>query len=219
MPRPRTVSDEAILACAARVVGEVGPARLTLALVARAAGLAPPSLVQRFGSKRQLLLALARTAGDDAERALARARAGQRAESPLAVLRRYLLGFAQLARTPDELANHLAFLQMDLTDPEFRGVTATQMRRQDEVVEELLREAIAAGEIAGEIAATDAPALARALVTAVNGSLLRWAIFRKGDVRRWLRRDLDYLLTDTRLTAARRSSASRRRAPAAAPRG
>ena len=215
MPRPRTVSDEAILACAARVVGEVGPARLTLALVARAAGLAPPSLVQRFGSKRQLLLALARTAGDDAERALARARAGQRAESPLAVLRRYLLGFAQLARTPDELANHLAFLQMDLTDPEFRGVTATQMRRQDEVVEELLREAIAAGEIA----ATDAPALARALVTAVNGSLLRWAIFRKGDVRRWLRRDLDYLLTDTRLTAARRSSASRRRAPAAAPRG
>ena len=215
MPRPRTVSDEAILACAARVVGEVGPARLTLALVARAAGLAPPSLVQRFGSKRQLLLALARTAGDDAERALARARAGQRAESPLAVLRRYLLGFAQLARTPDELANHLAFLQMDLTDPEFRGVTATQMRRQDEVVEELLREAIAAGEIA----ATDAPALARALVTAVNGSLLRWAIFRKGDVRRWLRRDVDYLLTDPRLTASPRSSDSRRPGRAAAPQG
>ena len=190
MPRPRTVSDDTILACAARVVGEVGPARLTLALVASAAGLAPPTLVQRFGSKRGLLLALARTAGDDAERTLARARPRSNGDSPLALLRRYLLGFARLARTPDELANHLAFLQMDLTDPEFRDVTRSQMRRQEEVVVGLLSAAIAQGELAD----ADAPALARALMTAVNGSLLRWAIYREGSVRRWLQRDLDYLL-------------------------
>lgn len=188
MPRPRTVSDATILASAARVVGEVGPARLTLALVARAAGLAPPTLVQRFGSKRQLLLALARTAGDDAERTLVRAR--QAEASPLALLRRYLLGFARLARTPDELANHLAFLQMDLTDPEFRDVTRSQMRRQEEVVVGLLRAATARGELAD----MDVPSLARALMTAVNGSLLRWAIYRQGSVRRWLQRDLDFLL-------------------------
>ena len=110
--------------------------------------------------------------------------------SRFALLRRYLLGFARLARTPDELANHLAFLQMDLTDPEFRDVTRSQMRRQEEVVVGLLRAATARGELAD----VDVSSLARALMTAVNGSLLRWAIYREGSVRRWLQRDLDFLL-------------------------
>ena len=58
-PRPRTVSDQAILAATARVIGDLGPAKLTLARVASEVGLAPATLVQRFGSKRGLLLALA----------------------------------------------------------------------------------------------------------------------------------------------------------------
>jgi len=42
-------------------MGELGPAKLTLARVAKAAGLSPATLVQRFGSKRALLLALAKS--------------------------------------------------------------------------------------------------------------------------------------------------------------
>lgn len=58
--RPRTVSEADILVGAARAMIQHGPARLTLAIVANAVGLAPATLVQRFGSKRGLLLALAR---------------------------------------------------------------------------------------------------------------------------------------------------------------
>ena len=50
--RPRTHSDDALLDATFRAVGAVGPARLTLADVAREAGVAPATLVQRFGSKR-----------------------------------------------------------------------------------------------------------------------------------------------------------------------
>ena len=53
--RPRTHSDDALLDATFRAVGAVGPARLTLADVAREAGVAPATLVQRFGSKRALL--------------------------------------------------------------------------------------------------------------------------------------------------------------------
>ena len=57
-PRPRTVPDEHILGAAQRTMSRLGPARWTLAEVAKDAGLSPATLVQRFGSKRGLMLAL-----------------------------------------------------------------------------------------------------------------------------------------------------------------
>ena len=57
-PRPRTVPDEQILGAAHRAMSRLGPARWTLAEVAKEAGLSPATLVQRFGSKRGLMLAL-----------------------------------------------------------------------------------------------------------------------------------------------------------------
>ena len=66
-PRPRTTTDAAILIATHRAVTRVGPMRLTLADVAREAGFSPATLVQRFGSKRQLLLALVATASGDAD--------------------------------------------------------------------------------------------------------------------------------------------------------
>src|SRR6266705_415794 len=54
-PRPRETSDEEILAAAARVMQRRSPAELTLADVAREAGVVPATLIQRFGTKRGLL--------------------------------------------------------------------------------------------------------------------------------------------------------------------
>lgn len=188
MPRPRTISDADILAAAARVIGEVGPSRLTLALVAQAAGLSAATLVQRFGSRRSLLLHLAESAAGETRTAVARARAA--ASSPLAAARHLLEAFAALATTPAEMANHLAFLQMDLTDPDFHRLTRRQAQEQERGLRTLLQEAMAAGELR----AGDAGTLARTLLTVTNGSLLRWAIMRKGSAAAWLRRDLDAVL-------------------------
>src|SRR4051794_26739652 len=65
--RPRGVENAAILRAAADVIGRVGPVGLTLAVVAREVGLVPGTLVQRFGSKRGLLLALAEQSAKDAD--------------------------------------------------------------------------------------------------------------------------------------------------------
>lgn len=203
MPRPRTIPDAAILAAAARVVGEVGPARLTLARVAQGAGLSAATLVQRFGSRRSLLLHLAESAAGDARVAVARARAST--PSPLAAARRVLEALAHLARSPAEMANHLAFLQMDLTDPDFHRLTQRQAREQERLLGELLDEAMRAGELRRG----NARALARTLLTVTNGSLLRWAIMRKGGAARWLRDDLDAVLLPWRTD--RETSATRRR--------
>lgn len=188
-PRPRTVTDQAIFEATARMMGELGPTQLTLARVAREAGLAPATLVQRFGSKRELFLALARSgvqtdAGDIAARLL------ERSTSPLAAVRAFLSGFAAMASTPREYANHLAFLQIDLTDPEFLRITQKVVAAHDRAAQRL----VAAAMKAGELAPADAKRVTHLLQSVVTGSLMRWAIFRRGSAKVWLARDLDTAL-------------------------
>ena len=188
-PRPRTVSDAEILAATGRVIGRVGPVKLTLAAIAREVGLSPATLVQRFGSKRGLLLALGKQGeGADEDVFLAGLRAKH--DSPLVVLREYLLCFAGMAKTPDELANHLAAFQMDIVDPELRSVTRAIGERHEASVRELLGEALEAGELRG----CEPRALAPVLLALVQGALLGWAVFRKGTARRWLAKHLATVL-------------------------
>lgn len=196
LSRPRTISDADILAAAARVIGEVGPSRLTLARVAAAAGVSPATLVQRFGSRRALMLHLAGSASAEAQHAVARARGAS--SSPLAAARRVLESLADLAARPAEMANHLAFLQVDLTDPEFHRLARRQSLEQERLLRALLEDAMAADELCPG----DAGRLARTLLTVTNGSLLRWAIVRKGSATRWLRYDLDAVLAPWIPTAA-----------------
>ncbi|MGH6955431.1 MAG: TetR family transcriptional regulator, partial [Caulobacteraceae bacterium] len=56
MARRKTISDEAVLETAARTMFAIGPS-FTLADVARATGIAPATLVQRFGDKHGLVVA------------------------------------------------------------------------------------------------------------------------------------------------------------------
>jgi len=62
--RPRKASDEEIFQAAFGVMQRRGPTEWTLADVASEVGLTAGALVQRFGSKRELLLALTRLYAD-----------------------------------------------------------------------------------------------------------------------------------------------------------
>lgn len=187
-PRPKTVEDDAILAAVSRVIGRVGPARLTLALVAAEAGLAPATLVQRFGSKRGLLLSLGRSAAPESRADVDELCA--KTGSPLAALRDFLLCFAAMANTPDELANHLAAFHLDLVDEELRELTARIARHNESTVSQLVQAALDAGELQG----CEAQRLAPVLVTVVQGSLLSWAVFRRGPAKRWAARHIEVVL-------------------------
>ena len=204
-PRPRTVDDAEILEACQRVMHRVGPAKFTLALVAAEAGLAPATLVQRFGSKRALIRALAGTVRGQGRGMAADLRA--RFPSPLRVAREFLLCWAQMASTPREMANHLAYLQMDLTDPVLHRHLVELSRENLEVLRELLDDAVKAGELVPH----DSAALSRALNAAVSGGLLAWATFREGTAREWLEADLDVLLAPYGHDRSSRSATTRGR--------
>jgi AcrR family transcriptional regulator len=169
-----------------------GPARLTLAHVASEVGVAPATLMQRFGSKRGLLLALAKQGTEATSQEYAAIRAAHR--SPLAALFAVADCMAAMAPTPETLANHLAYLHIDLTDPEFHELALKQARAARSEVEALLDAAVSAGELVP----TDTNRLARAVHVMLGGSLLTWAIHREGTAAEWLREDLKTLLAPYR---------------------
>jgi AcrR family transcriptional regulator len=192
MSRPRVTSDTEMLTATARAIGAHGPAKLTLAHVAAEAGVSPATLSQRFGSKRGLLLAFAAAAAADAAAPYQRARAAH--DSPLAALHAVADEFAGHMSTPEEMANHLSMLQLDLSDLEFRVHAAAHARAVDAALRELLTDAVAGGELPS---GTDVPRLARAVQITTYGSLLRWALTGDGDPTVLLHDDLDHLLRRT----------------------
>jgi AcrR family transcriptional regulator len=203
-PRPRETTDAAILEATARAMSRVGPARLTLAHVAKDLGIAPATLIQRFGSKRGLLLALSREVNASVGDQFAAIRAEH--PSPLAALYAVADCTARMATTPEELANNIAYLHIDLTDPEFHAVTLDQSRATHAEIRTLLEEAVAVGELAD----LDTDRLAKLIGSLMGGSLLSWAIFRDGTAAERLRSDLDTLLEPYRRPASTGSRSARK---------
>jgi AcrR family transcriptional regulator len=187
-PRPRETTDDEILAATGRVMQRLGPAQITLADVAKEAGVVPATLIQRFKTKRGLLLATCRAAPDMVPRQFAGARA--KYSSPLAALIEIYADCSGFSPTAEAVANGLAYLQVDLTDPEFHAITLAQFRTMREETRRLLDEAVAARELV----ACDTEELGRLLQQLNDGAMLGWAVFREGTLEHWVRREVEALL-------------------------
>ena len=197
-PRPRQASDDDIFQATFRAVARVGPVRLTLADVAGEAGVSAAALVQRFGSKRGLLLAAVASGSGSGEHLFAGLRARYR------TLFASLMGLADcmvlMGSTPEAIANTLAFLQIDLTDPEFHRHAVASSQETRDGIRALVKDAI----VVGELRCVDAGRFASAIQALLNGSLLNWAVHRQGSLVEWIRRDLKVLLDPYRVRAGRR---------------
>ena len=210
-PRPRTIADDKIIEAAAKVIGRVGPGNLTLADVGKEAGLSAATLVQRFGSKRGLLLAMATSAAESMDACFDMVRAAH--PSPLAALVAAATDITRYFDTPEEVANHLSFLQMDLSDPDFHRLMVISSKKALDGYRRLLREAVDAGELVE----CDTQRLARAISAICGGSLISWAVFRQGTAASWVRQDVDAVLGPYR-PRARRSARAATRSPRTQPR-
>ncbi|MBO3753156.1 TetR/AcrR family transcriptional regulator [Streptosporangiaceae bacterium NEAU-GS5] len=190
MARPRVVDDAVILRKTVEVIGRVGPAALTLAAVAEEAGVVPGTLMQRFGSKHGLLVALARKSAEEAGGAYGHLRDIHR--SPLEALRALAVRSMTPMTTPESFANHLAFLCLDLTDPELYRYALTIHNAQRGAIEELVAEAISIGELR---AGVDPAMLAGAIQAIIAGTGLTWALDRQGGLPERLAQALGVLLS------------------------
>lgn len=186
--RRKKVPDAAVFDALVRVMMRAGPDELTLAAVAAEAGLTAGALVQRFGSKRELMLAHARHAAATGDIGV---QPTHRATTALAAIRASVDPFAQLAVSPESALRNLAYLQRDLADPELHVHLLKMNRAARAHYRALVSDAVAAGELRAN---TDVAALARSIETILIGSFLTWCIHREGPAAKWIRRDLDAVL-------------------------
>jgi AcrR family transcriptional regulator len=188
VPRKKGISDADVLVAAGRVFGRVGPARFTLADVAAEAGISPATLVQRFGSKRALMLAFAEHAANHARQPFEQAKA--KLSEPLAALRAALVLASRATKDRQELAHSIAFLLEDLVDEDLRAHAARHARWTEDSIRGLLDNAVALGQLNAQ----DTGRLARALQAAWNGALIQWAIRGRGSLGAWISTVIDTLI-------------------------
>jgi hypothetical protein len=131
--------------------------------------------VQRFGSKRAMLLAHARYAAATGDSGLPVSET--RKSSPLETLRTAAAMYASLADSPRAAVRNLAYLLNDLSDPAPRRHLLRMSRTARVWYGQILTDAIAAGEVRH---ATDVRPLARLIEATLRGSFLGWALYRKG---------------------------------------
>jgi len=200
--RRQKVTDEDIFEAAQRVMSRRGPHELTLAEIAEEAGVTAGRLVQRFGSKRALLVLLSERFAGSAGPTFAGLRAAH--GTPLGTLRAYAACMADLAPTPEALLRNLAYLQNDLADDVLRGHLVRNAREARRHIETLIKAAIASGELRPDV---DARSLARTVECVISGSLMTWATYRDGKAVDWMGRDIEAALAPW-LARARRTSRS-----------
>ena len=202
MSRPRATSDTDLLMATHRVVTRLGP-NLTLADVAKEAGVSAATLVQRFGSKRGLLLAFASLAavGTDEEYAAIR----QRYPDPVDAIREVVRCFAQMATSPEAVSNALAFLQVDLSDPDFHKYAHAQAKATLIELQKILDD----GVKSGRVVKCDTTRLAFALNAIIGGAMVSWAIVRDGTAEKTMQQAVETLMAPYVRPKRRRTRAKR----------
>ena len=200
-PRPRATTDHQLLMAAHRAITRIGP-NLTLADVAAEAGVSPATLVQRFGSKRGLLLAFVSSASGATAAQFAQIREAH--PDPIAALREVVRCYARMAPTPEAVSNGLAFLQIDMIDPEFHRHAHQQA--SDTVRE--LRRLLDAAVADGRLEKCDTRRLARALHSVIGGSMVAWGVLREGSAEDWMLGDVETVLKPLLVPRRRQSARS-----------
>jgi AcrR family transcriptional regulator len=167
MARRKAITDETVLAAAARVMFAKGPADFTLADVAAEAGIAPATLVQRFGDKRGLVVAA--IAQDNA--VFARDMRGMPAARGVeAVIDVFQAMFPDIeAASAGGFADQLLWLRQDMRDPDLN-----RLARERFVV---LRAVVAGRMPRLRIPAAEA---ARLVEAQWQGALLQWGLEPQG---------------------------------------
>ncbi|MDQ7910980.1 TetR family transcriptional regulator [Phytohabitans sp. ZYX-F-186] len=176
----------------------IGPANVTFAAAAAEVGLSAATLVQRFGTKRELLLAADKRGIDLWIGALDRSTA----TSPLARIIEGLVLAVDPVATPEQLANSVAMLQLDLADPDFHAETLRGARTVRARIMRNLDAALAAGELR---TGTEIATLATLVETTYHGAMIGWAIHRESTLANWMRDQLDAVLAPHR-TANRKTA-------------
>ena len=169
MPRPKTQSDENVLEAAHKLIHERGPEALTFESLARACGLSPATLVQRFKSKAGLKQSALMYAWDRLDEKTA-SLAATVSKTPDGAVE-FLVGLSRNYGGIETYAEGLLVLREDLRDPALRARGAAWKAALSGALDDCFANISAAP-----------PGIGLLIASQWQGSLLWWSFDPQGDV-------------------------------------
>lgn len=194
MSRTRTISDEQVLNATITLVGQHGVAKLTFASLSAYTGLSGATLVQRFGTKRQLLTAVTKHCLQSMVPILTEAQTNY--PSPLQALYAAFETMASAVTSVGEFANGQIFFYLALTDPETNELLRQSMTESRVKIQQLLNDAVEAKELN----TCDTRALALTLQSQYEGAITTWLVYQGGDIQSWVKDQLDEVIKPHTIT-------------------
>jgi AcrR family transcriptional regulator len=175
MPRHKTISDEEILDRALPLMASAGPAGFTLSDLAREIGIAPATLLQRFGSKQALV---ERAFARDNERFMAWIENLPDGVGAALVIQIYSDATKLFGDNPS-LADHLLWLREDIRDPMMNRLALERFK----VFRAAIVKRLPPMPIPGNTAA-------RLLDAQHHGAIVQWALEPRGRLVDFVTRSL-----------------------------
>lgn len=198
MPPKKLIDDAQVLEKAIFVISEKGPETFTLADVGKAVGLAPSTLMQRFGSKRALLIKAAKHVpvklSEDLEKLKNKDLSWN--EELMILLGEVPEGFG----TRRDIANSLGLLKLDMIDPELHPIARELMDKVRTRIKQLLDKAKSQGKLEPE---SDIDALTEELDALRHGLVIQWTLSGDGPLKQWLQKGLHNYLARLFSTASK----------------
>lgn len=176
------------------LVGRHGVAKLTFASLSAHTGLSAATLVQRFGTKKQLLTAVTRHCLQSMAPTLDKAQ--NEHTSPLQAIYAAFESMASAVTSVEEFANGQVFFYLALTDPETNVLLRRSMAGSRNKIQELLDKAVRAKELAP----CDTVALALALQSVYEGAITTWLVYQQDSIGSWVKDRLAEAIKPYKLT-------------------
>lgn len=183
MPRKKTIDDKTILKMVLEVITKVGSTTFSLEDLREKTGLSPATLLQRFGSKKNLLHKAIELSNNDLEDNFTNRVAISK--SPIQEIINIYLELSMPFSRPIDVANGLDILKLDITEKKLNKLTRKYFEIRRKKIESLIILAQEKNEITSKINAAE---LVWVLESLWQGSIMLWALIGEGQIREWLKK-------------------------------
>ena len=179
----KSIGDEAVLEKALLIISEKGPETFTLADIGKAVGLAPATLLQRFGSKQKLLVLAARQANLKLKQDLEDLKKKQLPWDE--ELTRLFIGMPEGFGSRQEIASSLGLLKLDMVDKELHPIARKLFEDLRRRIYELLLQGQACKQLDAKI---DVKTIMWELDALRHGFVIQWTLSGEGNLYDWMKK-------------------------------
>lgn len=177
------IDDRMILKMALEVIVEVGVTTFSLEDLRNKTGLSPATLLQRFGSKKNILYKALELSNNDLKNNFNNRSIVN--QSPLQEIINIYLELSMPFSTPEDIAGGLDILKLDITDKRLNSLTRKYFEIRRKKIESLIIQAQEKNEISSFINASE---MVWNLESLWQGSIMLWALIGSGNLQEWLKK-------------------------------